>query len=173
MISIHKPNNPIHQVSTDHKHGNILQVLISYIERFIPIEQFIKFCVVGGLGAILNLSILYISVELFGIWYILGAALAFVIVITFNFTLNKIWTFRNKEKRGLVVTGQYLKYVLIGGTGMAINISSLYVMVEYFKLWYILAEFFAIIIATLWNFEGTRYIVFGVNRFETKISKSD
>jgi putative flippase GtrA len=130
------------------------------IERFIPFDKFIKFCVVGGLGTLLNLFILFAAVEMFGLWYIYGATLSFVIVITFNFSLNKIWTFKNKERGTVVVTGQYLTYVVIGGIGMAINIATLFILVEFFHFWYLLAELIAILVATLWNFQGTRYLVF-------------
>jgi dolichol-phosphate mannosyltransferase len=119
---------------------------------------------VGGMGTLLNLFILFTSVEFFGLWYILGAAIAFIIVVTFNFILNKYWTFKDKKKRKNIVVGQYLKYIVIGGIGMGINILSLYILVEYMNLWYIFAEILAIIVATLWNFEGSRYIVFGIRK---------
>jgi putative flippase GtrA len=60
----------------------------------------------------------------------------------------------------VVVTGQYLTYVVIGGIGMAINIVTLFILVEYFHFWYLLAELIAILVATLWNFQGTRFLVF-------------
>jgi putative flippase GtrA len=134
------------------------------IERYLPIDQFIKFCIVGGTGTLLNLFILFTSVEFFGLWYIYGATIAFIIVVTFNFTLNKFWTFKDKEKRGNVLAGQYFKYILVGGIGMGINILSLFILVEFFNIWYLLAELLATFIATLWNFEGSRYIVFGIKK---------
>jgi dolichol-phosphate mannosyltransferase len=117
---------------------------------------------VGGLGTVLNLFILYTSVEFLGLWYVIGAAIAFMIVVTFNFTLNKYWTFKDKKKKKNIVLGQYLKYIVIGGIGMGINILTLFLLVEYVDIWYIMAELIAIIVATLWNFEGSRYIVFGI-----------
>jgi putative flippase GtrA len=146
------------------------QSIINLIERYLPLDQFIKFCVVGGMGTLLNLFILYTSVEFLGLWYILGAAIAFIIVVTFNFTLNKFWTFKDKKKKKKIVVGQYLKYIVIGGIGMGINILTLFILVEYVGIWYILAELLAIIVATLWNFEGSRYIVFGIkmNRHNLK-----
>ena len=159
MIYIPKSKDPLPQVSANNRQTEPLTIR-KIIERFVPLNKFIKFCVVGGLGTLLNLFILYLSVELFGLWYIYGAVLSFVIVITFNFSLNKIWTFKDRERESIAVTGQYLTYVVIGGIGMAINIACLYVLVEYFHIQYLLAELIAILIATLWNFQGTRFLVF-------------
>ena len=159
MINIQESKDSSSRVSANNRQREPLTIR-NIIERFVPFNKFIKFCVVGGLGTLLNLFILYLSVELFGLWYIYGATFSFVIVITFNFSLNKIWTFKDKERESIVVTGQYLTYVVIGGIGMAINIAFLYVLVEYFHIQYLLAELIAILIATLWNFEGTRYLVF-------------
>ena len=159
MIYISESKDPLSQVTANNGQTEPFTIK-NLIERFVPFDKFIKFCVVGGLGTLLNLFILYISVELFGIWYIYGAAFSFVIVITFNFSLNKIWTFKDKERETIAVTGQYLIYVVIGGVGMAINIAFLYLLVEYFHIQYLLAELVAILIATLWNFQGTRFLVF-------------
>lgn len=164
VIEISEENNPTHKVAGVKQHNGLIQGIINLIERYLPLDQFIKFCFVGGMGTLLNLFILYTSVEFFRIWYIYGAAIAFVVVITFNFTLNKFWTFRDKKKASNVVMGQYMKYVVIGGTGMGINIFSLFILVEFFHIWYLMAEIIAIIIATLWNFEGSRYVVFGIKR---------
>jgi putative flippase GtrA len=159
VINIQESKDSSSQVSVNNRQREPLTIR-NIIERFVPFNKFIKFCVVGGLGTFLNLFILYLSVELFGLWYIYGAAFSFVIVITFNFSLNKIWTFKDRERESIAVTGQYLTYVVIGGVGMAINIASLYILVEYFHIQYLLAELIAILIATLWNFQGTRFLVF-------------
>lgn len=155
------------RVDKKRKSGDItgfIQSIINLIERYLPLDQFIKFCVVGGLGTLLNLFILFTSVEFFDLWYILAAAIAFIIVVTFNFTLNKYWTFKDTKKKKNIVVEQYLKYIAIGGIGMGINILVLFILVEFLDLWYIFAEILAIIVATLWNFEGSRYIVFGIKK---------
>jgi putative flippase GtrA len=136
-----------------------IQGIINLIERYLPLDQFIKFCVVGGMGTLLNLFILYILAIRFGLWDIYALIIAFIVVVTFNYTLNKIWSFKNKERRPKKVAGQYVLYILIGGTGMGINILS-YILFRTLGFGILVSEFFAILVATLWNFEGARVLVF-------------
>ena len=117
-MKINKNDNPGHEVVIKKENKGLFHGLINLIERYLPIDQFIKFCFVGGMGTLLNLFILFSSVEYFKLWYIYGATLAFVIVITFNFSLNKYWTFKDKKRESTEVAGQYAKYVVIGGIGM-------------------------------------------------------
>jgi putative flippase GtrA len=175
VIYISEKNNPGNEMVVTKQRNGFVQSIVNIIERYLPLDQFIKFCFVGGMGTLLNLFILYTSVEFLNLWYIYGAAIAFVVVITFNFTLNKFWTFKDKKKESNVVVGQYGKYVVIGGVGMGINIFSLFILVEFFHIWYLMGEIIAIVIATLWNFEGSRYIVFGIrkNKYNNSNQRTD
>lgn len=61
--------------------------------------RFIKFCIVGFSGVIVNLGILYLLKEYFGLFF-LASALAIEISIITNFILNDLWTFKDKGKKG-------------------------------------------------------------------------
>lgn len=121
--------------------------------------QFFKFCLVGGLGVLVNLGILYSSVEFLGVWYIFAAMLAFVGAVSSNFILNKIWTFEDR-KRGIAVAGQYWKFFITCTSGLLINLAVLYLLVEYGHLWYMLSQLLAIGTALINNFLGSKYWVF-------------
>jgi putative flippase GtrA len=148
-----------------------IQKIIDLIERYLPLDQFIKFCVVGGIGTLLNLFILYIFAIRIGLWDIYALIIAFMVVVTFNYTLNKIWSFKNKERKPRKVAGQYALYILIGGTGMGINILS-YILFRNIGFGILISEFFAILVATLWNFEGARVLVFRATKAQREKSAS-
>ena len=46
------------------------------------------------------------------------------------------------------------KFMIIGAIGSVINLGVLYVLVQYFKFWYILAEVIAILVAFAVNYNG-------------------
>ncbi|KKQ18707.1 MAG: GtrA family protein [Berkelbacteria bacterium GW2011_GWA1_36_9] len=58
-------------------------------------RQFTKFLVVSGVGLALNTLIMIIVVEKFHLSDIYGLILATGIVTFWNFTINKLWTFKN------------------------------------------------------------------------------
>lgn len=58
------------------------------------IAQFIKFCVVGGIGVVVNLGITYCFTEFFGIWYMASNFIGICFAVVSNFIGNKWWTFK-------------------------------------------------------------------------------
>lgn len=58
--------------------------------------QYTQFLLVGGVGYTINQAILLGLVAL-GIWYILSKAVATLVVLMWNFTVNKLWTFKEFE----------------------------------------------------------------------------
>lgn len=59
--------------------------------------QFIKYVIVSVIGLVINISIMYITIDIL-LWpYLLGAiTMSFFVALT-NFILNQVWTFNNKQ----------------------------------------------------------------------------
>jgi dolichol-phosphate mannosyltransferase len=127
-------------------------------------KRFFKFCVVGALGTLVNLAVLYTSVEGLGLWYIHGAVLAYFIALIHNFTLNKLWTFGDRRSEAKVVLGSLGKYFLITTGGLAINLTVLFILTDLFNLWYIHSQVLAIMCEVLWNFSRSRVWAFEESR---------
>ena len=64
-----------------------------FVKKFKP---FLKYCVVGVLGTLLDLAALFVFVEYVGIAVIPATTLSFLLAVTNNFILNKTWTFKSK-----------------------------------------------------------------------------
>ena len=56
--------------------------------------QLVKFCVVGGSGYVVNLTVFAVAVHALGLHHLVGASMAFVVAVTNNFFWNRHWTFR-------------------------------------------------------------------------------
>jgi dolichol-phosphate mannosyltransferase len=56
--------------------------------------QLMKFCVVGGSGYVVNLTVFALAVTVFDLHHLVAATLAFVVAVTNNFWWNRHWTFR-------------------------------------------------------------------------------
>ena len=121
-------------------------------------KQFIKFSIVGVANTIVNLVVLYILTEFFGIYYIFSAVFAFLIAVTNSFLINKVWTFN--EKLGHKISSRYPKFIFVSVIALIINLIVLYVLVEFFGIWYILAQIFGISTNLLINFFGNKIWTF-------------
>ena len=60
------------------------------------LNEFLRFVIVGGVGTLVNLLILYLLTERLGVYYIISAIFSFIVAMSSNFFLNKIWTFKEK-----------------------------------------------------------------------------
>ena len=120
-----------------------------------------KYYAVGASGVLVNLGLLYFLTEFAGLWYFLSYTLAISASITSNFILNKIWTFRDSlnSQKAIVM---YVKFVGVSLLGMAIQLGSVYVLVESYSVYYLLAAVISIGIAGAINFVINRRWTFGV-----------
>ena len=120
-----------------------------------------KYYAVGATGIVVNLGLLYYLTEYVGLWYFLSYALAISVSITSNFILNKFWTFRDSIDSQKIIV-MYVKFVSVSLVGMAIQLGSVYVLVESLTVYYMLAALISICIAGAINFIINRRWTFGV-----------
>lgn len=65
----------------------------SRVKQNFTLLKFLKFSLVGGSGALLHLGITWVLTEWAGWWYMASMLVAIVFVVTWNFSLNALWTF--------------------------------------------------------------------------------
>jgi len=63
--------------------------------------RFLKFCLVGSSGVVVNLFFLFVFSDLLGFHVNLASALAIELSINSNFIINEWWTFRDRRGNGL------------------------------------------------------------------------
>ena len=120
-----------------------------------------KYYAVGASGVLVNLGLLYYLTEYVGLWYFLSYALAISVSITSNFVLNKFWTFIDSIDSQRIIV-MYVKFVSVSMLGMAVQLGSIYVLVESLTVYYMLAALISICIAGAINFIINRRWTFGV-----------
>ena len=133
------------------------------IEQIKKRKEIVKFIISGGTAALVNFSLLYFFTDILGIWYLLSSVLSFVFSFFVSFYLQKFWTFGDKNKEALYK--QMVIYLLIAFLNLTINTVSMYVLVDFFKVWYMLAQFFITAIIALWNFIVYKFFIFNQKAF--------
>lgn len=113
------------------------------------IEQFIKFCVVGGSGVFVDFGVTYALKEWAKWNKYVANSMGFVCAASTNYVLNRIWTFHSTDPD---ITRQYLLFIAIALVGLLINNGVIYVLNDRFRFNFYLSKLFAIGVVTFWNF---------------------
>lgn len=61
-------------------------------------HKYVKYCVVGGSGALIQLGLIYLFTEWIGLFYLASAVVAILFVSVWNFTWNLKWTFTDSKE---------------------------------------------------------------------------
>ena len=115
-----------------------------------------RFCVSGGAGVAVYYIGLYTLTEFAHVWYVLSAIIAFVLNFLVNFTLMKFWTFRGKGSKE--IKRQLVTYFIMAIGFLVTNTSLLYVLVEYIRIQYLVAQAILTVFLSLASFFITRKI---------------
>lgn len=119
--------------------------------------SFLKYCIVGFSGVVVDFSITYLFKEKVGINKYVGSMLGFSTACTSNYVLNRIWTFANDNPE---IVEQYFSFLIISVIGLSLNTLFLYLF-QRIRINYYLSKGFAIIIITIWNYMANSMITFG------------
>lgn len=129
-------------------------VLVQYgmflVKQFFK-SPFFKFCVVGTIGLLVNTFFLWFLTEKVGLFYLLSSAIAIELAIISNFNLNTFWTWKHRKGHYF---SRFWKFNLVSLIALVINMSVLFVLVEFFGMWYLVANFVGIACALIVNFLG-------------------
>lgn len=132
--------------------------------NFSKIWQITKYTISGGTGAAVHLSVLYLLTKVVGVWYILSTSIAFIIAFFVSFTLQKYWTFKMNEFAN--ISNQLIKYFFVGVINLFLNAGLMYVLVDVFHLWYMLAQ-----IIVLAFIGGVSFLVYKFFVFKHRANK--
>ena len=126
--------------------------------RCAPYWLYLRYLVAGGIAATTDIALLYVFTDLFGIWYLISATLAFLVAVVVSFVLQKFWTFRDKGTDGM--HRQAASYLGVQLTGIAANTIGMYLLVGVAGLWYILAQIIMGALIAIFNFVMYRNFIF-------------
>lgn len=113
------------------------------------IQQFIKFCVVGGSGMVVDFSITYALKEWLKLNKYIANSVGFICAATSNYVLNRIWTFQSNDPQ---IARQYLIFIGIASIGLIINNATIYILNDKLHLNFYFSKLLAIGAVTMWNF---------------------
>jgi len=146
------------------------------------IARFLKFSVVGTLGAVIDFSVLNLLVQVASFPKLVANACSFTTAVISNFVWNRLWVY--PETRGEPLRKQFVQFAIVNVAGLAINTLIFYlsdrwllgeagllagpvgalaltINVAHFDLAYNGAKAIATIAVLFWNFFINRLWTFG------------
>jgi putative flippase GtrA len=96
------------------------------------IEQVMKFVIVGGLSFVLDFIIYYVLTNFFSVYYLTAGFFSFTLSLIFNYLMSMRFVFKSKDD--LKKTHEFVIFVSLSVMGLGINLLSLYILVDSFKL---------------------------------------
>jgi putative flippase GtrA len=113
--------------------------------------QLVQFCVVGAVGYAINLAV-YATLLHAGVHYLVAATCSFLVAVTSNYTLNRLWTFRDRRAG---VAAQGLRFLAVSVASLGANLLVLHVLIT-FGAGKLVGQAIAIVLVTPLNFIGNK-----------------
>lgn len=114
------------------------------------IAQLMKFVVVGGLSFVLDFIIYYVLTNYFSVYYLVAGLFSFSLSLIFNYLMSMKFVFKSKED--LKKTHEFAIFVTLSVMGLGLNLLSLYILVDMFKMNDLIAKVFVAGIVMIFNF---------------------
>lgn len=119
--------------------------------------KFLKFCVVGVTGTVVDFGLTWICKEKFKIPKFVANAIGFVVAATSNYFLNRWWTWGSTNSQ---VGVEYTKFFAVSLIGLGLNTLILYILHEKMKVNFWVSKVFATGVVMIWNFLANNFFTF-------------
>ena len=163
---------------------------IEYIQHLLRLRlsrsaSFIRFCLVGLTGVVVDLGVFYVLRDSLGLGLTRSGIISAEVAIFNNFLWNDLWTFSDISRRQPGTKQRikrFFKFNLVCLSGVILQLLIINIIYNFFKLndelkdfvrIDILAKIIAIILVTLWNFWLNSKLSWRVTEVSNRSKQSD
>lgn len=120
--------------------------------------QLFRYTLVGGVALIFDFGLLFILTEYLNIYYLVSAAIAFLLGLTINYLLSVRWVFEKRSAKSKHV--EFVIFALIGIVGLALNEFIIWFFTEIVNTHYLYSKLISTALVYLWNFFIRKFTLF-------------
>ena len=120
--------------------------------------QFFRYIFVGGAAFIVDFVSLFIFTDVFGVYYLISAAIAFTLGLIANYALSINWVFNKRTLDNKL--SEFTIFAVIGVVGIFLNVVIIYLFTEYVGLFYLVSKIIAAALILFWNFFARKVTLF-------------
>ena len=113
-------------------------------------RQIIRFVFVGGSAFVIDYGVMIFLTELIGINYLISSGISFAVSVIYNYILSVHWVFdvdQDRSKRA-----EFIIFIVLSVIGLGINQLVMWIAVDIFKIFYMIAKIVASAIEMVYNF---------------------
>lgn len=115
------------------------------------------FLFVGIIASLVDIGLLFCFCEFMGFGYLTAATLSYCTGLLVSYSLNKILTFHDRSRNYLA---QFTAFAIVSVSGLLVNITIIWLLVEYAAFHYLIAKIVATVGAFFWNYYGQNRFTF-------------
>jgi dolichol-phosphate mannosyltransferase len=134
--------------------------IVSKLSRGMLPPRLISFVGVGLIGSIFHFSVLYACMGLGAVFW-LAQAIATVVAMVFNFTINNVLTYSDDRLRGRAFYKGLLLYSLIASVGIVANVSTAQITYMRLQGHTFIAATTGLVIDVIWRFVVSNRLIWG------------
>jgi putative flippase GtrA len=120
--------------------------------------QLFRYTFVGGAAFLVDIGSLFILTQYFGIYYLISAAIAFILGLIANYALSISWVFNNRTLGNMKL--EFGVFALIGFVGLGFNEILIWFFTENIHIYYLISKIIAAILILFWNFFARKFTLF-------------
>lgn len=111
-------------------------------------SRLLRFLMVGASGAVVKLGLTYFYVDIGGLHYLLGYAVAFIVSVINNYYWNSRYTFKDRQSSMM----GFWKYLTTSTATLTVNELIIYALTDLAGLWYLFSAMVGVLTACALNF---------------------
>ncbi len=120
--------------------------------------QFFRYIFVGGVAFLVDFASLYVFTDYIGVFYLISAAIAFILGLITNYILSINWVFNRRSLDNKTI--EFSVFAFIGIVGLGLNELLIWFFTAEIGLFYLLSKILAAIIILFWNFFARKLTLF-------------
>ena len=120
--------------------------------------QLFRYTFVGGAAFLVDIGSLYILTSFVGIYYLISAAIAFILGLIANYIMSISWVFNNRTLNSAKL--EFGVFALIGVVGLGFNEVLIWFFTEDIHIFYLISKVMAAILILFWNFFARKFTLF-------------